>query len=519
MINVSSYRVQQSLLFVLATVSLFPGIGLAPLFLEEPRRALVAMEMAYNHDYIHTTIHGQPYYNKPPLFNWIILVGYKIFGYHEWILRLITVTSHLLIGWLVLKIGKKYYSAQAGLLAAGLYLAGADILFYFSLIGEIDVFFSLLIVSGWFFYFHFEQKQKLRSAYLLFYLFMALGFLTKGLPAVLFAAFTMAAWHLYNNQFKRLFSLEHLLGVGLSLIILSLYFYPFISAGDFNTLLSTLWGQSIERAEAPDISKRLISLIKFPVLLLKDIMPAAFILMLFRISSFKNYLKLNPLFAFCFITFISNIWVYWISPDSQSRYHYMFHPLLILMLIYIYTGFDPKSRPFIWLQKIFTGLNWIFLVVLIAGVAAVPMLLPTKGVAWMIPVAIPLAVMVFFWEKRALWPAVFSTVLLMLIVRLPYGYITHQERSQHSQASKDKKVGIEMAETVGNAPVYLWDSTRISTTISYYLQLKLNRIVPYSSEMGKGAYFIMADSVIQPGLSIEKTFTYQGNPYSLVLKK
>ncbi len=59
-------------------------MGIALLFLEEPRRALVAMEMMYSGDYIHTTIHGAAYYNKPPLFNWLVVAGwFAYFHYTE----------------------------------------------------------------------------------------------------------------------------------------------------------------------------------------------------------------------------------------------------------------------------------------------------------------------------------------------------------------------------------------------------------------------------------------------------
>ena len=516
MIDPRTNRFQFLLLFTLASIAMLTGLGIAPLFLEEPRRALVAMEMMYNNDLIHTTIHGKPYYNKPPLFNWIILVGFKWFGYQDWILRFITVSSHLAIGYLVYKMGAKYFSKQSGVLAAGLYLAGADILFYFSLIGEIDIFFSLLIVAGWFSYFHFSSRDKFKLAYLLFYFFMALGFLTKGLPAVLFAGFTMVGWHAYTGRFRKLFTTSHLLGVLVALLLVTLYFLPFLVQGDLVTLVSTLWGQSIERTEAQGFSKRVISFISFPILLLKDIMPAAIMLILFRMVAFRNYLKQYPLFAFCFVVFVSNIWVYWISPDSQSRYHYMFHPLLILMIVHFYVSFNVQSKYYQVLQKIFKGLSWLFLGVIVAGIIVVPMALPTKGISWILPVVLPLAASAFYLGKKFSWSPVYLAILLMLLLRLPYGYITSMERSQNSQASKDKKTGIAIAEIAGQSPVFLWDSTRISTTISYYMQRDLGRIVPYSTDESRAVYYILPDSVLQSNMLVKKQFLYQGNPFSLV---
>lgn len=84
-------------LLLLSAIAFCIGMQVAPLHLEEPRRALVAMEMLYSGEWVHTTIHGAPYYNKPPLFNWVLAGGYRLFGIHEWVSRAVTVISHLII--------------------------------------------------------------------------------------------------------------------------------------------------------------------------------------------------------------------------------------------------------------------------------------------------------------------------------------------------------------------------------------------------------------------------------------
>ena len=345
---------------------------------------------------------------------------------------------------------------------------------------------------------------------------MALGFLTKGLPAFLFAGLTVVIWNWYKGSLANLFSRNHILGLIPGLVILMLYFIPFITKGDFQTLLSTLWGQSIERAEAPSFSERVVSFITFPLKLWKDVVPAAFLLLTFRLSSFKEFLRKHDFFAFCFLAFAANIWVYWISPDSQSRYHYMFHPLIILPLVYQYIRFEDKGSFKTFIHKFFILLSWFFLLVLAAGMIAVPLALPTKGISWIIPLVFPVAVAAIWLQKRYSWTPLFLVIILLLLLRLPYGLITHMERSQNSQASKDKAVAIEMARVIGHSPVYLWDKTRISTTISYYLQRNLERTVPYSSTLSSGSFYILADSVLQTEMAIRTKFTYQGNPFSLV---
>jgi 4-amino-4-deoxy-L-arabinose transferase-like glycosyltransferase len=45
---------------------------------EEPRRAIVAMEMDITGEYVVPKINGWNYYNKPPLFNWVLAGLFQI---------------------------------------------------------------------------------------------------------------------------------------------------------------------------------------------------------------------------------------------------------------------------------------------------------------------------------------------------------------------------------------------------------------------------------------------------------
>jgi 4-amino-4-deoxy-L-arabinose transferase-like glycosyltransferase len=51
------------------------GVATYPLKWEEPRRALVAIEMIARGDYIVPHLLGEPYRNKPPLHNWLIVLA------------------------------------------------------------------------------------------------------------------------------------------------------------------------------------------------------------------------------------------------------------------------------------------------------------------------------------------------------------------------------------------------------------------------------------------------------------
>src|ERR1051325_1080594 len=95
--------------FIVLIIALFFNLSIVPLYLEEPRRALIALEMLFNHNLIVPREMGEFYYKKPPLFNWLIIASYKIFGEgSELAQRLISVLSLLAMAMLTFLFVRKY---------------------------------------------------------------------------------------------------------------------------------------------------------------------------------------------------------------------------------------------------------------------------------------------------------------------------------------------------------------------------------------------------------------------------
>lgn len=60
------------IIFTLLIPALFINLGKMPLSSDEPTRSVVALEMNLSGNYVTPTINGDYYYNKPPLYNWIL---------------------------------------------------------------------------------------------------------------------------------------------------------------------------------------------------------------------------------------------------------------------------------------------------------------------------------------------------------------------------------------------------------------------------------------------------------------
>src|SRR5687767_5801650 len=121
-----------ALLILLFLISLFINLGQPALFNEEPRRALITLEMEYNGNFLVPTQAGEYYYNKPPLFNWVILFFFKVFGVSEFALRIITVLSLIVLCVMIFIVVKKYLDSETALAAALLFGISGDIYYSFS---------------------------------------------------------------------------------------------------------------------------------------------------------------------------------------------------------------------------------------------------------------------------------------------------------------------------------------------------------------------------------------------------
>ena len=89
-----------------------------PLKFEEPRRGVVAMEMEYSGNYIAPTINGEYYYNKPPIYNWLLVFLFKIFNSKEdWVLRVPTVLSFVLLAFVNFQVNRRKLGDKVALLS------------------------------------------------------------------------------------------------------------------------------------------------------------------------------------------------------------------------------------------------------------------------------------------------------------------------------------------------------------------------------------------------------------------
>jgi 4-amino-4-deoxy-L-arabinose transferase-like glycosyltransferase len=422
-------------LLTLLVVSYFVNLSVVPLHLEEPRRALIALEMMYNENLIVPTEMGVPYFKKPPLFNWLIVGSFKLFGVSEFSARLVTVLSMLGMGLLTFFFVRKHGNRTWAILSGVLVLVSADLYYHFSLLAEIDVFYSLIVLASIYAIYHFDRAGKRLKLFMWVYVLTAIGFLTKGFPSLVFVAVSLGIWFLAKRNLKALLSWQHISGIVVLFILCGAYFLVYAQYNDPSGFAKDMWSQSSERTLIENSSADFfLHLITFPFTILKDILPASlFIVFLFHKDIRKQWMQ-NDVVRFCLLLFAANIIVYWISPGTRTRYIYMLYPLLIIPLSYLgMLGLKTKLN---------TALQWLMgvLIFLLAGASVYlnwapqlsdfDILIPTVVIG-----AALLAILITFvkWKSQRIW----LFVLALVATRFLFDLVILPARALEGEIPKD----------------------------------------------------------------------------------
>jgi dolichol-phosphate mannosyltransferase len=106
------------LLMVIAAFLCFCRLHSPLLEPEEARYAEIPRQMLAADRWIVPTLHGQDYLDKPPLFYWLVMGSYSLFGVHDWAARLAAGS----VAWLTVAVtalwGRRVLGTRAGLCAA-----------------------------------------------------------------------------------------------------------------------------------------------------------------------------------------------------------------------------------------------------------------------------------------------------------------------------------------------------------------------------------------------------------------
>lgn len=494
-------RISANLLYLLAGLLLLIGyilnLGVQPLYMEEPRRSIIAMELLENRNWWVPTLIGEYYYNKPPFYNWI-LIGFVKFlgGFSEFNLRLPTVLATFGIAGLMYGAGKKHgHGGQLGYLSALLFLTASGVLLFFSMLAEIDLVYSLIVFVGILAIFHFGEKERYWPLFLGVYLSCALGVLTKGLPSFVFTAVSLLVYFIDKKRFKVLFHPAHFGGIALLGLILFGYYSQYSQYHDLSRVWMRMLTESGDRTVANNSwSEFFTHLIVFPLNWVGDMAPASLLLVFLWRKDWKAVLLSQERFVrFCTLMLVFNALLYWVSPGTRMRYVYMLYPLACIILAWVY---QQRSSAPVWTGRVFHILALIFLGVFALGGLALPWI---PDLQFMKTSLYPLAVATALVFGACFWscyrkPDLALPLLLVgfAIARLVFDVTVLPQRNQEGGAQRDRKLAQRIDNLVGDAPLYTAFQEKVVayTTIVYLNQLR-NRVVKRKDRLQKGDFYLI----------------------------
>lgn len=509
------------LTFLLLAFGYLLHLGTQPLYLEEPRRAFITMELLSNNNWIVPTLWGLPYYNKPPFFNWI-LIGSTVLlgGMNEWTLRLPTVLFTWLIAGLLYGIVRRPFGKKTAIYASLFWLCSSSIAFYFSMLAEIDLFFSLVVFSSTYAIYYFHQREQLWWLFSSVYTLTAVAFLSKGIPSVVFTGLSLLTFFIWKKQFWKLFHPSHFAGFGLFLLLISGYYYAYAKYADPLPFLENLWSESSDRAVWSNAAWSFVShLLLFPLDLLKEWIPALFVLpFLFR-KDIGRQIRQHDLLFFSLLMLLANLLPYWLSPGTRMRYIYMLLPFGIILLTVLWQ--KNQATAIAWQKKTSNILCGIPVFLLPLGVLALPFIPDLAFLNYLIPLTvisfILLAGVAYTFVKK---PNLRVGLLLLslALARIVFDLTILPQRADSSGAQRNQMLATEVHEIVGEAPLAIINDEKIfSYTATYYLnQLRgAPLIATYYPSYATGCFYMSCADQLPEDAVIHKTWEYEGSVIAL----
>ncbi len=271
------------------------------------------------------TLFGEPYYTKPPVFNWVLAGAFALTGdYSEWTARMVSSLSVILTSLFLLFLWKEVVKPTSSFtlfLPSLIYLTTPEVVDK-ALRAEIDAFYSLLVglyIYLWFYLYEIKQKKSL--SYLLAGIIAGLAVLTKTFQALVFFYLALVPYLYTERSLRDLFKVNrHFLFLfGVCLVFFSWIFALHLKGIDTRQIINSWIEEYKSTASAKEMTPTQ-HFTAFTIGALFSLSPWIFFLLFY----FKNLPKDNPLiyklFKYSAFLFIFSYLFHFLFPGARLRY-------------------------------------------------------------------------------------------------------------------------------------------------------------------------------------------------------
>lgn len=481
-------------------------LGARPLELEEPRRAMVALELWLRGAWVVPTTNGVAYLNKPPLFSWVLLGVMRSLGTAEHLLRLPTVVSFLAAAAVLFAAARRRLGRTGALTAAGVFLSFTSLVFYGTLHADIDLLLTLLVLLQALAIFALEQRGRPLAMFAASYALAALAFLTKGFPALAFQALTLVGWLVAARRARWLASWQHLAGLATFALLAGGYLALYAREADPVVLLVRLLRDSGERtvvAERYGPGALALHLVTFPLRLVEVALPWSLFAGLLLAPAARARLRHEPLLRFAAVFLCVNILPYWLSPGTRPRYLFPFLPFAALLLGAALGAGEPRGaygRALRWTLGV--ALPLCALAPLAVPAFAEPWRHVQHPAAWFACAAALLGAAVAYWRAPDPTGRLLAVLLAVALARVQYDLLVPAYRAARSDDGFHRRVAEALNRDFAAEPIYLAGRRQVKElrvpvlgrTVSWTDREFFANALTYYYELGRGQLLRYADA-------------------------
>ena len=469
------------LALILLPAALLINLGIMVFIDDEAIRSLVAQEMLWSGNYVAPTMHGDAYFNKPPLWNWVLALSFTLHGgASEWAARLPTVLGLLGFAATTYYFSRGHFPRYLAGLHALTVITCGRMLFWDSMLALIDVTFSWVVYAQIMLLYAHGRRGEWWKAFGWSYALTAVGFMLKGLPAIVFQGLSVFAILGWTRAWKRFVYPSHLVS-GLACVgALAFYYWLYSAHVDLAAVFTRLFEESGKRtAAAHGLGDFVQHFLAFPFEMSYHFLPWTLLLVYLLQPGGWARLKTNDFAAFSLVAFLVNIPIYWLSPNVYPRYLLMLFPLLFGSLLWLHGGHKAEDT------RTYAGLRYglLGLMTLCALVIPFAPLVPDTEIvtyAWVKSLLLGGAAGAVVWKawrsevNYLLWFAVF-----LLLLRVGFNLFVLPPR-----AANDER-GIAVRDTAHRViagheqdSVAIYGYTLIEPATGYYLTEARGWVVP-----------------------------------------
>ncbi|NNE29216.1 MAG: phospholipid carrier-dependent glycosyltransferase, partial [Saprospiraceae bacterium] len=448
------------------------NLGMMTLIDDEGIRALVAKNMMTSGDYLSPRRFEALYFNKPPMWNWILIVSYSIFNQvSEFTTRLPTVFFAFLYGIAVYFLFKADLGKRSAALLALLTITCGRILIYDSMLGLIDICFSLVIFYMMIRMVHLARNEQWGRMYLVGYLLCALAFMLKTLPALAFLGISIMIIVFTYGNWKKLFHWSHFVSFFLFLGILGSYYIPYSMVNGSEVLLMRMMEESGKRTFVDSgVGETILNLFTFPLSFSYHFLPWSILtIFLFKKGVLQKIWE-NKFIRINILLLLANLLVYWLSPKIFARYLLMFPPFYYVGLLAAYRIHEQENtRLFSIFQKV-----WLALLAILAIAPFFSGLVPFAetinglfGKSALLVVGLGAITYFAFREKSDRLP---YFVLALVVLRIGFDVIILPSRLAEDPGSRVRTESLDLAKEIEGSQVILDTEKMFEPAIGFYLK-------------------------------------------------